>query len=278
MERHIDSTRLKSVELDILRTFISVCEKSSLKYYLLGGSCLGAVRHNGFIPWDDDIDVGLPRADYNKFMKIGQSLLPSYYFLQNHMTDPEYYVNFAKIRDSRTTFIESSLKNLRINHGVYIDVFPLDYYHEKGDGIFRIKDLLFKGRESVEYSCDYSIKMKMLQFVSCIVCPSVKTAVKKRDELMQSLSSGDLYANICGAWGKKEITPVEWFGNGYTVTFEDLKVTIPQMFHEYLTKLYGDYMTFPPVEKRVGHHHTEVIDLDRPYTDYIQQTQRTKRQ
>ena len=118
--------RLKAIELDILKAFIDVCKKNSLNYYLLGGSCLGAVRHHGIIPWDDDIDVGLLRADYNKFMEVGQKYLPEHYFLQNYRTDPEYYVNFAKIRDSRTTFIESSLKNLHINHGVYIDVFPLD--------------------------------------------------------------------------------------------------------------------------------------------------------
>lgn len=259
--------RLKAIELDILKAFIDVCKKNSLNYYLLGGSCLGAVRHHGIIPWDDDIDVGLLRADYNKFMEVGQKYLPEHYFLQNYRTDPEYYVNFAKIRDSRTTFIESSLKNLHINHGVYIDVFPLDYYPEKSM-LFKAKDLLLKARASVEYEADFSYKMKALQKISRVFCPSVNRAVEKRDELMQSVSNSNLIANICGAWRDKEITPKEWFGDGIEVEFEDILVNIPRNYNEYLTKLYGDYMTPPPVEKRIGHHYTEVIDLDISYKEY----------
>lgn len=263
-----NNERLKAIELDILKAFIDVCKKNSLNYYLLGGSCLGAVRHHGIIPWDDDIDVGLLRADYNKFMEVGQKHLPEQYFLQNYRTDPEYYVNFAKIRDSKTTFIESSLKNLHINHGVYIDVFPLDYFPENNSMIFRAKDLLLKSRVSVEYEADFSFKMKTLQVISKILCPSVNRAVEKRDILMQSVSHSNTIANICGAWREKEITPKEWFGDGVEVEFEDLLVKIPQNYKDYLTRLYGDYMTPPPLEKRIGHHYTEIIDLDKSYKEY----------
>lgn len=260
---------LKNIELDILKAFIGVCKKNNLRYYLLGGSCLGAIRHHGYIPWDDDIDVGLPRKDYNKLMEIGQADLPDYYFLQNYITDPEYYVNFAKIRDSRTTFIESSIKQCHINHGVYIDVFPLDYYPEKGVLAFKNKDLILKSRISSEYDIVVSKKMKVLQLLARVIVPDVHIALRKRDALMQSINNSSIIANICGAWQEKEISPIDWFGEGVEVDFEGMKAIVPQEYDKYLTKLYGDYMTPPPIEKRKGHHFTEVIDLDKPYTEYI---------
>ncbi len=273
----MDSTleRLKQKELDIFKAFLSVCKDNNLKYYLLGGSCLGAVRHQGFIPWDDDIDVGLPREDYNSFIKIGQSFLPDYYFIQTFETDPEYLNCFAKIRDSRTTFIESSVKNWRINHGVYIDVFPLDFYPEHKKMMFEIKDLLLKARLSVLFASEPSLKMKWLQNVSKVLYSDVKEVVRARDSLMQSVPHSSILANICGAWGQKEITPAEWFGEGQKTKFEDLTVIIPNHYQAYLTQLYGDYMTPPPVEKRIGHHSAVVIDLDKPYTEYINRNQRS---
>ena len=123
-----DLETIKKIELDMLCAFIEICNRLSIRYYLLGGTMLGAVRHHGFIPWDDDIDVGIFRDDYELFISKAQSYLPNYYFLQNIYTDPECMINFTKIRDSRTTFIETSTKSKKMNHGVYIDIFPLDFY------------------------------------------------------------------------------------------------------------------------------------------------------
>ena len=101
---------LKRVELDILARFIQVCQQLDLRYYILQGTLLGAVRHQGFIPWDDDIDVGMPRADYEIFLREGQKLLGEPYFVQTFLTDPPFTANFAKIRNSNTTFVETSLR------------------------------------------------------------------------------------------------------------------------------------------------------------------------
>ena len=121
---------LQKVEFDLLRYFIEICEKLNLNYFLVCGSALGAARHEGFIPWDDDMDVGMYREDYNKFMKLAPALLPEGIFLQNYKTDPKYPHVFAKLRNSNTTYIEKSAKDLDINHGIYIDIFPLDGYPE----------------------------------------------------------------------------------------------------------------------------------------------------
>ena len=121
-------TDLQAKELSLLRAFTDVCEKLELEYFLVCGSALGAVKYKGFIPWDDDVDVALKRADYDVFLERAQELLPDGIFLQNHRTDPAYPNIFSKLRDSNTTYIEKSVAHLPINHGIYIDVFPLDEY------------------------------------------------------------------------------------------------------------------------------------------------------
>ena len=122
--------RIQQLETDILKEFISVCQKLELNYFLLGGTLLGAVRHQGFIPWDDDIDIGMLRKDYEIFISKAPALLPSHLFLQTNVSDPAWYANFSKIRNNNTTFIETSSAHLPIHHGVYIDIFPLDDYPE----------------------------------------------------------------------------------------------------------------------------------------------------
>ena len=121
-----DLNELKRIELEMLKTFIKICKKHNFMYFLVGGTCLGSVRHGGFIPWDDDIDVGMPRSDYNKFIKIASEELPGNMFLQTFFTDEQYPCAFAKIRNNDTTFIEKGLRKSNINHGIYIDIFPLD--------------------------------------------------------------------------------------------------------------------------------------------------------
>ncbi len=257
---------LKEVELNILKAFIEVCQRLELRYYVLGGTMLGAVRHQGFIPWDDDIDVGMPRQDYEKLLSEGQALLPEGLFLQTFVTDPDYPANFAKIRDSRTTFVESSLKNCDIDHGIYIDVFPLDYYPDEGEKSFERKKLLLSLRITDAFSTTgMKTATKMVRWVSRILYPSVRVAVEKREKLFRSVASGKRIANHCGAWGKKEIVPAHWYGQGKDMAFEGMTVKVPDCHHEWLTQVYGDYMQLPPEEKRIPHHYVEAFDLTKPY-------------
>ena len=119
---------LRQKELELLKIFIEVCDKLQLNYFAVEGTLLGAVRHQGFIPWDDDIDVGMMRQDFEVFVQQAGKLLPEGFFLQTHQTDPEYAQHFAKLRNSDTVFLETTYKNLNINHGIYIDIFPFDVY------------------------------------------------------------------------------------------------------------------------------------------------------
>ncbi len=103
-----------------------LCSKHQLTYYLIAGSALGAARHHGFIPWDVDVDIGMPRPDYQTFLQLCRTELPAGLFLQTRQTDPCYFRHFAKIRNENTTFLQCGLEKLKFNHGVFIDVWPID--------------------------------------------------------------------------------------------------------------------------------------------------------
>lgn len=264
--------KLQSIQLNILIEYIRICEKHQLTYYLLGGSCIGAVRHKGFIPWDDDIDVGMPRPDYEKFLEIAQSELPEHYFLQTGETDPEYPSGFAKIRNSNTTFIEHSVSHLKINHGVYFDIFPLDGLCTSR--IFKLKRRLYLQSIYKCYNNGYKPKGidKLLSVLSLFVVPDYRKASRKLDKLYASYKYEDhsMSASYYGAWGIKERFPRDkCFGSGSPGSFEGLSVMLPEDPDCYCKQLYGDYMKLPPEEKRVTHHYCDVIDLDRPYREYI---------
>lgn len=263
---------LKVIEVEMLRIFVDVCNKLGLRYYMLGGTLLGAVRHQGFIPWDDDIDVGMPRADYEVFLKKGQALMPEHLFVQCTKTEPEYLMCYTKIRNSNTTFLESSTSHLPINQGIFIDVFPLDYYPEQGCEQKKID------RKSRHLNARVGQKFKTTQKPSQIVrlkkliiamrYPSIKRAIQDRENLYRSVPRSGFLANYGGAWGKKEIVPADWYGEGVPLVFEGIQVMAPAKYHDWLTQVYGDYMQLPPVEKRVSHHYTDVIDLHKSYTEY----------
>lgn len=263
--------QLKECELEMLRSFKEICDKLGIKYYILGGTLLGAVRHKGFIPWDDDVDVFIPRKEYEIFLEKAQSLMPEKYFLQTHLTDENYPNNFAKMRDSSTTFIEKTCRHIDMNHGVYIDIFPLDFYPDGIKGkIFSIKKKLLTWR--INRAFDFgkqSLKSKIAAFISTLVYPSLKKAVLKREKLYGGVTEGGRVINNSGAWEEKEIVPASWCGEGVPLEFEGLSMRGPDKYDEWLTFVYGDYMALPPEEERVPHHFVEAFDIDKPYTEYF---------
>lgn len=281
---NLQMLKLRRVELDMFKAFLSVCKTLNLRYYLIGGALLGAVRHKGFIPWDDDIDIGMLREDYEIFKKNAQKFLPEYYFVQTNETEHAYPLFFLKMRDSRTTFIETSVKNFSINHGVYIDIFPLDYYPKNKLSQFylKIRKKVIYFRISREFTfpteCQLSkvhgIIFNFLGTVAKIFYPTICSAQNARERLFRKIKRSGYVMNYSSAWGDKESGPVEWFSEGAELEFEGLKVIGPKEYDKWLTKVYGEYMKLPPPEKRVTHHYTEVIDLDHPYTLYTERKQK----
>jgi len=270
--------KLKQIQLEMFIEFIRVCEKEHLQWFVVGGTALGAVRHSGFIPWDDDIDVAMPREDYDKFIKVAQPYLPKHIFLQTIDTDKEYVNNFAKIRNSNTTYVETSSANMKINHGVYIDVFPLDGFTDKSllQKVFLFKDRVLRYEiknifiDSSKVS--RSFFKSLLDNVIRILFSDYKKIGYKRERLLRKYSyeKYNMVSNFCGAWGKKEIMPKSFFGSGVKGSFEGIDVILPEKTDEYLKHLYGKYMELPPAEKQVAHHYCDIIDFEKSYLEYIQ--------
>lgn len=266
---------LKDCELNMLKALSEVCSKLNIQFFLVGGTLLGAVRHKGFIPWDDDIDVGMLRKDYDRFVNEGQALLPEYYFLQTNKSDPQYPYNFAKLRDSRTAFVETVLKNRDINHGVFLDIFPFDYYPEKKNDaiILELKKKFLTNRIQNDLYFEVPEKHSFVGTVMLILgrvfYPKAQKAIDAKEVLISDNAASSLVTNYCGAWGKKEIVPLAWLSEVCYLQFEDIMAPCPKYYKEYLKNVYGDYMKLPPEEKRVGHHFNEVIDLYHSYSEYL---------
>lgn len=270
-------TDLHRVELDILKEFIKVCDKLNLTYYCIGGTALGSVRHKGFIPWDDDIDVAMPRADFDNFLKNGSKYLPDNLQIIDPKKSRHTLWYFAKIRNSNTTFVEEPIKDLDTNHGAYIDIFPIDAFPSSD-----------KEREKIvkEYLTLHEIRMhemynrpygdKTLRGIIRTIYYKVKKFQNRKydlkNKILDNVSNGDweratYVGTLFGMYGGREIVKKELFGSGKKVKFEDIEVIVPEKIDEYLTHMYGDYMKFPPKEKRVLPH-AYFVDLNTPYIKY----------
>lgn len=260
--------------LDIAIEFIKVCEKLNLSYFASGGTALGAARHEGFIPWDDDIDFMMPRKDYEILMKEGQKYLPSNLFIQNYKSDKNWLMSFAKIRDSNTTAIEKILKNLNINHGLWIDIFPLDILpiNEKTrKRLDFISDSLLKRRYMMWWYGRYkSRKRKFKNFLIKFLIPSKKIAFLYDRHLAIKYNNKDYtyYWNNLHKRTRFKFQK-EWFDDFVLLNFETIKIRVPKQYEKYLTEHYGNWKTLPPENTRKGGHTFFILDLSKSYKFYL---------
>lgn len=268
---------LQKTELKILKHAIRICDDLKLTYFLVCGSALGAVKYQGFIPWDDDVDIALPRKDYEIFCEKSQQLLPDHLFLQNWKTDKFFPAVYSKIRDSRTTYIEKSMAHLPIHHGVYIDVFPIDGYpddYKKQKRVERAKKLftlLARGCFALERSW----KEKLFYIAERTLClhkhPDWFVRSFERTITTYPPERSAVWCNHGNWQGTLEYAPVWHYGEGQWANFEGLRVRIPQNYDEYLIQKYGNWRNDLPLDKQKGHHYYLVCDCNRPYTHYIEQ-------
>lgn len=266
---------LQQKELHLFACFHKACEELGLTYFLVCGSALGAVKYKGFIPWDDDMDVGMLREDYDRFMREAPTLLPEGIFLQNFRSDPAYPLIFAKLRDSSTTYVETGIAHLPVNHGVYIDIFPLDGYPEspRAQRRFELRKRVFRLKLLAALESDYSPQARLAVTVMRLLGIHKRTGrILDKYERMISSYSTETSSVICnhGNWqGKLEYAPREQYGDGTWATFEGLRVRIPENYDAYLTQKYGDWRADLPKEKQISHHLWQVCDVDTPYTRYL---------
>ncbi|HMM00294.1 MAG TPA: LicD family protein [Bacilli bacterium] len=273
---------LQAKQFELLKAFVGVCEKHHLKYFLYGGTCIGAVRHKGFIPWDDDVDVCMPRPDFDKFIKLQKDFKDGY-FIQTYKSDFNYSYLFAKVRDSNTTFIEKTFAHTNFNHGIYIDIFPLD-------GITKKKGRT-QGRGPKPYLMwffwyfpylghqwfPWKWKKLWLDIPATIVALAFSPFIigNWSPRLLELWAKHIPYdkATVIGTYHTMhfhhETYPKEWFGDGVEGEFEGLKIKLPSMYDTYLTQVYGNYMQLPPENKRYGHHYHSGVSTTVGYKEYI---------
>lgn len=260
--KELDSKTLKKihdVELEILQEIIRICKKYDIKYYLVGGTLLGAVRHKGFIPWDDDLDIGMLREDYDKFMKYGIKEIDDKYFIHCSKTDPNYWLPFIKVRKNNTTFVEELLNKREVLHnGIFVDIFPMDNCNNlyilnyvRAFIIRSISDYLLVERGVVDIN--ESRHPKLNKFLSLF---NIDLLLKIQYKLFTIKNNKETKKVACfvGAYHmKKEIMLRDYIVPFKTIEFEKLKCTCFNDCNKYLSSLYGDYMKLPPKEDRINH-------------------------
>lgn len=255
---------LRKVEVEILKEIHKICTENDLQYYLCGGTLLGAVRHKGFIPWDDDIDIVMPRDDYNKFITLClNGKLDKQYILQNTDTEPEYHLPFTKIRKKHTFFDEEGVRKLKIHKGIFVDIFPLDYSKKNEGFCFNFKDKIIKNLIYVvsmrQLGCEAVSKVcKLLYFITKPL--SVHRIIKISDFVSSHSKKGKYYVDYASyVECSKETAPIEYYGEPILLDFENEKFPAPCKYDFILEKLYGDYMKLPPEEERENHNAVTIL-------------------
>lgn len=261
---------IKNIQLGILDDVHNFCKKSNIKYSLAGGTLLGAIRHKGYIPWDDDIDILMIRPEYDRFIR---EYKPKNKFLKlaTEKNDKFHVSSFAKIFDKRTN---TDSLNFVDNRMVFIDIFPIDGRpDETGIDSFlsKLEKKIFNLRRSGKYYLFYpSLKDKILGFIKYLIkfClyGSRQKQFKKLNELLKTypFETSDFVGLTGGAYGKKEWFPKSIFNSYILTEFEKRQYFIISEPEKYLEIVYGNWWELPPVEERIPHHFNNVTfeDLD----------------
>ena len=250
------------LQLNLMKKVDKFCSKHNINYYLIGGSCLGAIRHQGFIPWDDDIDIAMLRSDYDIFIKLIKDYLPpTEYFVQNYNSDKEMAPALTRLCIKKTFVDIKYSKHLKHQKYTYIDIFPLDkvpeqkYLQERHrrhlyliDRLIQLKLFhLYRGSQ-IEY-----IAKKTVSLLLSII--PLGYLQKRRVTVMSKYknSNSNLVCSTVSRYGyKKQVMNLYIYGNPKRYIFEDTAFCIPEKYDEYLTHLFGaNYMMIPPIEARV---------------------------
>ena len=244
---------LRQIQMGILDDVHNYCEKHGLRYFLSSGTLIGAVRHQGYIPWDDDIDIYMPRQDYEQFL-TSFSDTKGVYRVINPQVEPHYYYTFAKVVDLRTKMVEKETKGYEI--GVYMEIFPVDYVTDdvqERERIFKQKKLLYKIRRC-KISKSNPLHSRLAYWVYRCWPMTVKQIERKIRNLIVLTEPTHTVCNMTEAGPSiKGCFPAEDIATSVDIEFEGRMYKTMVGYKDYLERTYGDYMTLPPVKQRVTH-------------------------
>ena len=261
--------RLQKAQVDILKDFIRVCDKYQLDYFMLGGTGIGVVRHKGFIPWDDDIDVAMPRKDYDRFMNVMERELGEKYKVLTPLRDKRYACNVTHFQKKGTKFVPYVSKNMKCDLCIDIDIFPLDHMpddkkkrKQQLKRTWLLNKLIFlcgtgkpiiplKGIKKViaRFICEgvhYALKIAHISpdFLYKLL---VKECTRYNNQDTYYMNAFEVTMSDRAYISKDELYPL------VEMPFEDLMVKMPNQYDVYLRRLFGDYMQLPPEDKRINH-------------------------
>ena len=266
--------KLQLIELTILKDFIALCQKHKLHYFALWGTAIGALRHKGFIPWDDDIDVCLTRKEYDLFLKYAKEELSDKYDILNQDTTLEYPLFFTRLMLKNTTFKTIDVKDMKYKQGIYLEIYAFDnipddesLYKKQGKKVWFYSHLFIIRNEKLPIIKGNKVKVFFMQIICFILhYLLIICGISRKFIYNKTMHYLTMYNNIktkrCAY-----LTDISPFINTINykdlfptvlLDFEDIKLSFPNNMHQLMTDQYGDYITLPPMEQRKNHYPIEL--------------------
>lgn len=273
IENYEDLRKMQLTMLDILKYIDKFCGEHQINYSLSGGTLLGAVRHDGFIPWDDDLDICMLRSEYNRFIELWKESKHDEYILQTKESAPKYTQSFAKIRKNHTTFYQKGEIPGDYHMGIFVDIFPIDRipdgFLKKNLFYWQVVRYQIYVREFIPPNSNFVIK-GVLKLIYSITSPEKRK--KRRKKLLDRITkyNSDTSLRLVGidtlSTMRKSFS-AELLDSYTRIQFEDDTFPCFSNWNEYLTNFYGDYMVLPPKEQRTWYHHPVILDFEHNYEE-----------
>ena len=270
-----DMKKVWAVEMELLKKLLEVCKKYNLKIWAEGGTLLGAIRHHGYIPWDDDIDMAMPREDYDKLQAIAKDEFKAPFFFQSGYTDL-FPNGMTRLRMDGTAAIFDHTISQKYHQGIFIDIFPLDAMPDDEQERKKMQQIVQKEHDDLKQYCniwlsftDFSHNLKMIKLWYRIRKKGFKKSFKRYDDNFRNHAQTNWSYISLFSWfdNKRYIREKKWYSGTIYMPFEDMQLPVPKDYDLILKTQYGDYMK--PVKAPTVHGNYVVLDAEKSYQEHL---------